>query len=115
MKLRLNTGFEDATRFVILWLIRHLAVEARHCEQRFTRHFIKNLKSIPIYFDVDIFNERLVLTTPQSYTLSPTNARDWAFFNTPFFILLLLISASKNNIPARKKLTPCHKKRQTRM
>ena len=41
MKLRLNTGFEGVTRFVILRLIRHLAVEARHCVRRFARHFIK--------------------------------------------------------------------------
>ena len=51
----INTGFEGATRFVILRLIRHLSVEARHYGQRFARHFIKNLKSIPIYFDVDRF------------------------------------------------------------
>jgi hypothetical protein len=41
MKLRLNTGFEGVARFVILRLIRHLAVEARHCVRRFARHFIK--------------------------------------------------------------------------
>ena len=33
--------------------VKHLAVEARHWLQHFARHFIKKLKSIPIYFDVD--------------------------------------------------------------
>jgi len=61
MKLRLNTGFEGATRFVILWLLSTTWVEARHCGQRFARHFIKNLKSIPINFDVDIFSMIAVL------------------------------------------------------
>ena len=48
--------------------VKHLAVEARHCRQRFARHFIKNLKSIPINFDVVIFSKNSVSMTLQRYT-----------------------------------------------
>ena len=57
----INTGFEGATRFVILRLLSTTGVEARHYGQRFTRHFIKKLKSIPIDFDVDIFSKSYCL------------------------------------------------------
>jgi hypothetical protein len=66
----INTGFEGATSFVILRLLSTTWVEARHYEQRFTRHFIKNLKSIPIYFDVDSFSMNVLsIMTPQSYII----------------------------------------------
>ena len=49
--------------------------------------FHKNLKSIPIYFDVDIifFNELFVLLTLQSYTIWNENAIIGRVFNITFF------------------------------
>ena len=47
--------------------------------------FHKNLKSIPIVFDVDIFfNERVVLTTLQRYTFYGDDATFERDFNTTF-------------------------------
>ena len=86
MKLRLNTGFEGVTRFVILRLIRHLAVEARHCVRRFARHFIKIWRVSRSALMWTWFQWTIVLTTRQRYTSLSTNARVWAIFNTTFFL-----------------------------
>ena len=70
--------------------VKHLSVEARHCEQRFTRHFIIIWRVSRSTLMWTISQWSLVLLDVAKIVHFPDRYKSWSGFNTTFLVTELL-------------------------